>query len=81
MRRRVAKHMQRALTPDQVRELRASRAVYDALTEERAHILARLRAINAARPAYSHASLGRLYGVSPRTVEAISTFRHYKEVR
>lgn len=72
---------QRLLTPDQVRELRAERAVYERLVAERAALRERVRLINAALPRLGYRALGRRYGISPRTVEAIATFAHYKEVR
>lgn len=72
---------QRRLTAAQVRELRAARATYDWLVAERAACRERLREINAELPEHSYAALGRRYGISPRTVEAIATYAHYKEVR
>lgn len=71
----------RALTPGQVRALRARRDEAARLTRRRIELREELRAINAALPPHSYAALAREFGISSRTVEAIATFHHYKEVR
>lgn len=72
---------QRLLSPAEVRQLREYRAAAERLVVRRRMAYAAIAECNRALPELSYAALGRRYGISPRTVEAIATYRHYKEVR
>lgn len=81
MTRRTPNRPQRLLSPAQVRELRSYRAEAERLLEARREALTAIRAINRRLPELGYRALGRRYGISHRTVEAIATFVHYKEIR
>ena len=81
MKRPPPNRPQRLLSPAQVLELRSYRAEAERLLEARREAQEAMRTINRRLPEIGYAALGRRYGISPRTVEAIATFAHYKEVR